>query len=72
MPVTTSVWRPALVLPANWREWPAATLDAVLVHELSHVLRHDPFTERLALAYRAAQLAEPVRLVVAPAPLASG
>ena len=59
VPVTTSVWRPALVLPANWREWPAATLDAVLVHELSHVLRHDPFIERLALAYRAANWPNP-------------
>ena len=60
VPVTTSVWRPAVVLPANWRDWPAATLDAVLVHELSHVSRRDALTERLALAYRAVNWPNPL------------
>jgi TonB family protein len=53
VPVTMSVWRPAVALPAGWRDWPAEMLDAVLVHELSHVVRRDALTERLAIVYRA-------------------
>jgi len=52
-PVTASVRRPIVVLPEDWREWPAAQVDAVLVHELSHVARRDALTQRVALGYRA-------------------
>jgi beta-lactamase regulating signal transducer with metallopeptidase domain len=34
-------WRPAIVLPGDWREWSLAELKAVLAHELAHIARHD-------------------------------
>jgi len=52
-PVTMFVRRPMVVLPDDWRAWPAEQLDGVLAHELSHVARHDALTQRLALIYRA-------------------
>src|SRR4029079_3286304 len=52
-PVTVFVRRPMVVLPDDWRAWPAEQLDGVLAHELSHVARHDALTQRLALIYRA-------------------
>ncbi|HEY7476552.1 MAG TPA: M56 family metallopeptidase [Vicinamibacterales bacterium] len=52
-PVTMSVRRPVVILPASWRGWPADKLDAVLIHELSHVSRRDALTQQLALAVRA-------------------
>jgi hypothetical protein len=42
-----------ILLPSNWREWDVPKLEAVLAHELSHVARRDPLTQRLALLYRA-------------------
>ena len=54
VPVTMSVRRPVVILPASWRSWPPDTLDAVLIHELSHVSRRDALTQQLALALRAA------------------
>jgi beta-lactamase regulating signal transducer with metallopeptidase domain len=33
------VRRPMVVLPDDWRAWPAEQLDAVLAHEVSHVAR---------------------------------
>src|SRR5579871_870647 len=32
-PVTVGILRPAVVLPADWRQWDPAKLDAVLAHE---------------------------------------
>jgi len=60
VPVTISVRRPAVVLPATWPEWPEATIDAVLLHELSHIARRDPLTQRLALVYRAVSWPSPL------------
>jgi beta-lactamase regulating signal transducer with metallopeptidase domain len=53
VPVTFGVRRPAILLPAGWREWEPAELDAVLAHEISHVARRDAFAERLSLLHRA-------------------
>jgi beta-lactamase regulating signal transducer with metallopeptidase domain len=53
VPVTFGVRRPAILLPAGWREWEPAELDAVLAHEISHVVRRDALAERLALLHRA-------------------
>jgi len=53
VPLTLSVVRPVILLPANWRQWGAAKLDAVLSHELAHVARGDAFTQRLSLLHRA-------------------
>ena len=53
VPVTFGVRRPAILLPAGWRDWEPAELDAVLAHEISHVVRRDALAERLALVHRA-------------------
>jgi len=53
VPVTSGVRRPALLLPSSWRRWPEAKLDAVLIHELSHIHRRDTLTQQMALAMRA-------------------
>jgi beta-lactamase regulating signal transducer with metallopeptidase domain len=53
VPVTFGVRGPAILLPVGWREWEAAELDAVLVHEISHVVRRDALAERLSLLHRA-------------------
>ena len=52
-PVTLGIVRPAIVLPADWREWDASRLEAVLAHERAHVQRHDPAIRMLALLHRA-------------------
>jgi bla regulator protein blaR1 len=40
-PLTCGVWRPAIVLPRDAREWTNADLRRALVHELEHVARGD-------------------------------
>ncbi len=52
-PVTLGIWRPAILLPGDWREWTAAKLDAVLAHERSHIRRHDPAVQLLSALHRA-------------------
>ncbi len=41
VPLTVGWMRPQVLLPAGWREWDQAKLDAVLAHERSHVRRRD-------------------------------
>jgi beta-lactamase regulating signal transducer with metallopeptidase domain len=53
VPVTFGVRRPAILLPAGRRDWEPAELDAVLAHEISHVVRRDALAERLSLLHRA-------------------
>jgi len=53
VPITVGSIRPRILLPTNWREWDDATLDAVLAHELSHVMRRDALTQQLSLLHRA-------------------
>jgi BlaR1 peptidase M56 len=48
-PLTAGVFRPRIILPANWRAWPAETLRAVITHERTHLRRRDPL---IALAAR--------------------
>ena len=52
VPMTVGILRPTILLPADWRTWDAAKLEAVLAHELSHVARRDAFTQRVAMLYR--------------------
>jgi hypothetical protein len=52
VPVTMGIGRPMIVIPADWREWSAIKLAAVLTHELSHVRRGDSRTRMLILLYR--------------------
>jgi hypothetical protein len=53
VPITLGILRPVILLPAEWREWSAAALRAVLAHERSHVIRRDALTQRLSLLHRA-------------------
>jgi len=52
-PITVGWLRPIVILPADWRAWSAAKLDAVLTHEGEHVRRRDPLVQWLALLNRA-------------------
>jgi len=54
VPAAVGLLRPSVVLPSGWREWEPAKLDAVLVHERSHVRRHDPAVQLLSAAHRVA------------------
>ncbi|HEU4390286.1 MAG TPA: M56 family metallopeptidase, partial [Blastocatellia bacterium] len=40
-PLTYGIWRPAIMLPSEAREWSEADLRRALVHELEHVRRND-------------------------------
>jgi len=53
VPVTIGVLRSIILLPTNWQEWDDAKLDAVIAHEISHVARRDPLTQRVSLVHRA-------------------
>jgi beta-lactamase regulating signal transducer with metallopeptidase domain len=53
VPVTLGLLRPVVILPQNWRSWPEAKLDAVLIHESEHVRRCDPLIKWLAQINRA-------------------
>ena len=50
MPITWGIVRRFVMVPAGSSRWPAARREAVLVHELSHVARHDCLTQTLAAA----------------------
>ncbi|HWB86139.1 MAG TPA: M56 family metallopeptidase [Bryobacteraceae bacterium] len=52
-PMTAGWLRPVILLPPNWRSWPTAELDAVLIHEREHVRRRDPLIQWMALLDRA-------------------
>jgi len=53
VPVTMGALRAVILLPADWREWDDAKLDAVVAHEVSHVARRDALTQRISLLHRA-------------------
>lgn len=53
VPLTVGALRPTILLPAEWHEWDQGKLDAVLAHEVSHVARRDPLTQRISLLHRA-------------------
>jgi beta-lactamase regulating signal transducer with metallopeptidase domain len=53
VPVVIGVSDPAVLLPADDRVWEEDELAAVLLHEVSHVARHDALLQRLALIHRA-------------------
>jgi len=53
VPVTMGALRSIILLPTNWQEWDDAKLDAVIAHEISHIARRDPLTQRVSLVHRA-------------------
>ena len=53
VPFVCGLLRPALVLPDSWNSWDSSTRQAVLTHELSHIVRRDLWTMRAASLYRA-------------------
>jgi len=53
VPVTIGVITPTILLPTNWHEWDDTKLNAVITHEISHILRRDAFSQYLSLLHRA-------------------
>ena len=60
VPFVCGLLRPALLLPDTWESWDSETRRAVLVHELSHIARHDLWTMCVATLYRAATWISPM------------
>ncbi len=48
VPLTVGVWRPRILLPANWNTWQPSMLRAVLKHEQTHIDRRDYLVGLLA------------------------
>jgi beta-lactamase regulating signal transducer with metallopeptidase domain len=65
MPMTWGIMRPVIVLPAEGLAWPAARLEAVLLHELAHVARRDCLTQLVAGLARAVHWFNPLVWVAA-------
>ena len=53
VPVTIGVLRPSILLPPGWPDWDDEKLDSILAHEMSHVARHDPWTQCISVLHRA-------------------
>jgi beta-lactamase regulating signal transducer with metallopeptidase domain len=51
-PLIAGVFRPRIILPTAWTEWPDAKLRAVLAHEIAHIRRRDPLVRLLARVNR--------------------
>lgn len=51
-PVTVGFWKPDLIFPASWKDWPIAELDAALLHERCHLQARDPLIRWLAALNR--------------------
>lgn len=48
IPFTAGITRPVIVLPSVTRDWSAEKQEAVLLHELAHIARHDLWTSLAA------------------------
>ncbi len=53
VPVTVGALHSTILLPTGWQEWDDAKLDAVIAHEVSHLVRRDALTQHLSLWHRA-------------------
>jgi beta-lactamase regulating signal transducer with metallopeptidase domain len=60
MPVCFGLWRPTIALPAGSEAWDTTTLRAVLLHELAHLERRDPWFLLLARLARAIHWMNPL------------
>jgi GWxTD domain-containing protein len=52
VPITVGIIHPVVILPSDWRDWPASKFRAVVAHEQAHVARHDPLRQLAASIYR--------------------
>ncbi len=48
VPFVFGLWRPTILVPIVWANWPASRKRAVLLHELAHVQRRDLIWQFLA------------------------
>jgi TonB family protein len=48
MPMTSGLWRPRIVLPADCDSWTFSRRHIVILHELAHIKRRDLATQRFA------------------------
>ena len=53
VPYAWGVWRPVVVVPADFGAWPAPDRHAALAHEAAHVRRRDPLVGLVARVVRA-------------------
>lgn len=53
VPIAWGTIRPAIILPVDAQQWPAARLRSVLLHELAHIKRWDYLTHVLSRVARA-------------------
>ena len=60
VPMVWGIVRQRLLLPADASDWPDEKLRAVLVHELAHLRRRDPFALLLAQLMQAAHWFNPL------------
>lgn len=60
MPMVWSFFASRLLLPADAEKWPEARLNAVLLHEMVHLRRYDPFICSLGLVARAVNWFNPL------------
>ena len=59
-PVTVGFFHPIVIFPEQWRQWPQAQFDAVLIHESEHARCRHTFVQWLALLNRAVFWFHPV------------
>jgi hypothetical protein len=59
-PVTVGFFHPTVIFPEQWRQWPQAQFDAVLIHESEHARCRHTFVQWLALLNRAVFWFHPV------------
>ena len=52
VPVTLGAWHPIVLFPLAWRAWSEEKIQAVLAHELLHVVRKDALRRALAAIHR--------------------
>ena len=64
-PLCVGLVRPAVLLPSDWRAWPAEKLEAVLTHEWAHAARRDVLWQTLAGVAAAVYWPHPLAWVAA-------
>jgi TonB family protein len=50
VPLAWGLWRPVVLLPLDARTWPEERLRSAILHEETHIQRHDLWTQALAQA----------------------